>query len=325
MAKIAFFGTPAFAAQILQEINQICTTHNHELCFIVCQPDKLAKRGKKVLSPQTKIYALEHGLRVFQPESLRKAHLKGQEFYEFFDSQQVDLAIVVAYGKIIPRRFLNNAKQGFMNVHASILPRWRGAAPIQRAIEAGDTETGITYIDLTSKLDAGDVYSMHKIPIEPTDTTVQLTEKLVLLTKSTIKKTVLGILSESLPKTSQPDAGITYAHMLSKSQGLINWHQDAEQIVNQARAMHPWPGSFIYYKGKLLKLFDAQKCQTDNPDKQNKMPPGTILDAKDYLIVACENSSICFLNAQIEGKKRMKVSEISNGNYFCLGDCFDSV
>ena len=320
MAKIAFFGTPIFAAKILEKIYQICIKHNHELSFIVCQPSKPANRGKKILDPETKIFAQLHSIKVLQPQSLKKRHYEGKIFYNFFISQNIDLAIVIAYGKIIPKYYFKNTKFGFMNVHPSLLPRWRGAAPIQRAIEADDKKTGITYIDLTTKIDAGDIYLIHKIDIKPDDTTVKLSEKLIVLAKNTIEKSILGILNNNLKKTPQSTQGIVYANMIEKSQGFIDWDQNSRTIINKVRAMQPWPGSFTYYNGKLLKLFDAQEYLFNN---FKKSLPGTILAVNNYLIVSCKNNCVSFLNAQLENRKILNIRNFSNNNYFNIGSRFN--
>src|SRR5688572_13480404 len=165
MSKIAFFGTPEFAATIFEGLISYCRNNGHTIGFAACQPDRPRGRGQNILPPPVKTTALQHGIEVLQPQTLKSGTPDGDLFFQTMKSASLDLAIVVAYGRIIPKRMLELPRRGFVNVHASLLPRWRGASPIQRALLAGDTTTGVSIMDLVPEMDAGDVYEMRSIPI----------------------------------------------------------------------------------------------------------------------------------------------------------------
>lgn len=318
MSHIAFFGTPDFAIPSLEAVQAFFTANHHELSMVVCQPDKPAQRGKHLHAPVTKVWAQQYGVPVYQPTTLKKNTPDGDAFFDIFTQAKIDLAIVVAYGRIIPKRFLDFPRCGFVNVHGSLLPRWRGAAPIQRAIEAGDLVTGVSIMDLVPELDAGDVYKMVSIPIESQDNSVTLFAKLSQLGAQTLVECLPGILDGTLIKMPQPVNGVTHAVPIDKSEGQIKWSDSAEQIVNRSRAMQPWPGTYTIHEGRVLRLFDASITAGKNA-------PGTIVDLKDGLTVSTGHGCVTFKEAQLEGKRRMSIRDLLNGYRLEVGQQFSEI
>lgn len=307
MARLAFFGTPEFAVPSFEALLE---APGHEVVLVVCQPDRPKGRGKAVLPPPVKARALEAGFPVEQPSTLKKGTPDGDAFFERFSALDVDLAVVAAYGRILPKRILALPKRGFVNVHASLLPRWRGAAPIQRAIEAGDEETGVCLMDMIYELDAGDVYLEKRIPIAPDDDGETLTKKLAALGKEALRDGLEGLLAGTLEKTPQPLEGVTYAHMLEKDEGRIRWDRPARDVVNHARAMYPWPGAWTELAGETLKLFKPSLAEGVDVDA---LPPGTVTAADHRLLVVAAGGAVAFAEGQLPGKKRMAIGDLVRG------------
>ena len=306
MANLIFFGTPAFAADSLKHLHE-----NHKLMGVVCQPDKPSERGQEMHAPAVKILAEKLGLPVWQPTKITA------DFIDWFEQQNIDLAIVVAYGKILPERLLKASRLGFVNVHASLLPRWRGAAPIQRAIEAGDTETGVCIMNLVPEMDAGEVYMTAKTSIEPDETSGELFKRLSVVGAQTLVQALPGILDGTLSKVQQPATGITYARKVTKEEALINWNQSAKQIHNHVRAMQPWPGSHTNYQGKKLRLFGSTPL---TPTLSLQARVGEILELDDRIMIATGDGAITFEEAQLEGRRRMNVRSLLNGFKMQVGE-----
>lgn len=316
MARLAFFGTPEFAVPSLEALLE-AQADGHEVVLVVCQPDRPKGRGKAVQPPPVKARALEAGVPVIeQPLTLKKGTPEGDSFYERFTSLDVDLAVVAAYGRILPKRVLAVPKRGFVNVHASLLPRWRGAAPIQRAIEAGDAETGVCLMDMIYELDAGDVYLEKRVAIAPDDDGETLTKKLALLGKEALKEGLPGLIAGTLEKTPQPAEGVTYAHMLEKDEGRIRWARPARDVVNHARAMYPWPGAWTELDGETLKLFRPSVVEGVDVDA---LPPGTVIAADHRLLVVAEGGAVAFAEGQLPGKKRMAIADLVRGRAIDVG------
>jgi methionyl-tRNA formyltransferase len=305
MARLAFFGTPDFAVPSLEALLK----SGHEVACVVCQADKPKGRGKKLQPPPVKARAHEAGLLVLQPATLKKGTDSGDTFAARFSELGVDLAVVTAYGRIIPRRILAVPKHGFVNVHGSLLPRWRGAAPVQRAIQAGDPRTGICLMDMVYELDAGDVYAASAVPITHDDDGETLSARLAELGGELLLEHLDAILSGDLERTSQPEDGVTYAHMLKKEEAILDFDRPALQVDCHVRAMVPWPGSQTTLDGEVLKVFSPRVADHDPVDAA----PGTVLEAADELVVACRDSAVAFSEAQLPGKKRMKVSDLVRG------------
>lgn len=308
MARLAFFGTPDFALPSLRALLEQ-REHGHELVLVVCQPDKPKGRGKAMQPPPVKELALEHGLEVAQPATLKKGTPEGDAFRAQFGTSDVDLAVVAAYGRILPKGVLAMPRRGFVNVHGSLLPRWRGAAPVQRAIEAGDRETGACLMDMVYELDAGDVYVCESVFISDDDDGGTLSDKVAQLGYALLQEHMDALLAGTLAKTPQPEEGVTYAHMLKKEEGELRWDRPSRDVVNHARAMHPWPGAYTSLEGETLKLFSPRVSREDSSGKA----PGTVLSTTKQLVVATKDGAVSFEEAQLPGKKRMKVNDLVRG------------
>lgn len=319
MSRLAFFGTPEFAASQFEGLISYCQNNGHTIVFAVCQPDRPQGRSQKLLSPPVKNVAVKHQIPVYQPQTLKAGTPDGEAFFQTLRDANLDLAIVVAYGRIIPTRMLALPKRGFVNVHASLLPRWRGASPIQRAIQAGDQETGVSIMDLVPKMDAGDVYEMRSLKILAQDTAGTLTVRLAELGLQTLSSCLESILDGTKPKTAQPEEGITFAPKLEKTEGRIPWQKSAQEIVNHSRAMDPWPQSFAVLNGKTLKLFGAQISSHEKSGE-----PGTILSLGEQLVVACGIGAVAFTALQFEGRNQMSIRDAQNGKLLREGEHFST-
>lgn len=320
MARIAFFGTPDFAAAQFEGLISYCEQNGHTIAFAVCQPDRPKGRSQTLLAPPVKIVAIQHGIPVFQPSTLRIGTPDGDAFFETLQSASLALAVVVAYGRIIPSRMLKVPEHGFVNVHASLLPRWRGASPIQRALQAGDPETGVSIMDLVAEMDAGDVYEMRSIPIGTQDTAGTLTPRLAALGLETLTSCFEKIVSGNMPKTPQPKEGITFAPKIEKEEGLIDWTKSPKEIVCHNRAMDPWPQAFTHFRGKIVKLFGAQIARTDS----SLATPGTVLEIGSTLVVKCSDGCVSFAALQLEGRSKMSIRDAFNGKIVQVGDQFST-
>lgn len=309
MARIAFFGTPELAATQLLAL----LASKHEVVLVVAQPDRPRGRGQKLEPPPTKALALERGLDVAQPETLKKDTPSGEAFFALFSSKKVDLAVVAAYGRIIPRRLLDLPPRGFVNVHASLLPRWRGAAPIQRAIEAGDEKTGVCLMHMVPELDAGDVYARAEIPIAFDDDGETLTRKVADLGAELLSSQLDLLVAGSLSRAPQPSEGVTYAEQLSKDEGKIDWSRGARRVRDHARAMHPWPGAWTTLDADVLKLFRPAVAS-------ERGAPGVVVSAGEGgLVVGTGDGAVAFLDAQLPNKRRMPVADLVRGRAIPAG------
>lgn len=307
MARIAFFGTPELAAAQLRAL----LAAKHDVVLVVAQPDRPKGRGQKLEPPPTKALAVERGVLTAQPETLKRDTPSGEEFYAQFSALKPDLAVVAAYGRIIPKRVLDVTR--FVNVHASLLPRWRGAAPIQRSIEAGDAVTGVCLMHMVPELDAGDVYTRATIPIADDDDGETLTEKIAALGASLLSDNLHLLLADALPRTPQPSDGVTYAAQLTKSEGNIDFSKGARRVRDHARAMYPWPGSFTTLDGEVLKLFRPAHALGTGA-------PGVVLGTRDgSLVVGTGDGAVGFLDAQLPNKKRMSVADLVRGRPIAEG------
>lgn len=319
MARIAFFGTPDFAATILRAIDQLCLQSHHSLELVVCQPDRAANRGMKSVTSPVKEYALSRSLKVYQPSTLKKGSPDGEEFFSLIMEENPDICIVAAYGKMIPTRFLELPKYGYINVHASLLPRWRGASPIQHAIWHGDQESGVTLIKLTAELDAGPVYSMATIAIGIGDTALELTQALAKLGSSLLVETLPKIFDGSCLAVEQSSAGVTYAPVLSKKHGEISWDQSSDRVLKQILAMQPWPRAYTFYRGKRIFFFGGTQVEHNCSTTR----PGCIIAIDGRLVVATQDGAVAFQEMQLEGKNRMKVDQFIKGCTIEQGSFFD--
>ncbi|MGL5439952.1 MAG: methionyl-tRNA formyltransferase [Filifactoraceae bacterium] len=298
--KIIFMGTPNFAVKSLEAIHEC----GHEILLVVSQEDKVKGRGKKLVSTPVKEKALELGLKVFQPR-----RIKDKESVDRLRELKPDLIVVTAYGQILSKEILDIPKYGCVNVHASLLPKYRGAAPINFAIINGEKVTGITTMLMDEGLDTGDMLLHDEISIEPIDTAETLFLKLSILGKETLKRTLDLIEKEEMISQKQDDTQATYAMIMNKELGHINWNDSAERIVNLCRGTQPWPGVFSFYKDEVVKFFDIKVG-----DKTLGKSGEIIRIEKDYIEVMAGDRSVCIYSVQFPNKRRMLVSEYLKGN-----------
>ena len=299
--KIIFMGSPEFAVPSLKCLYDA----GHEILAVYTQTDKEKGRGRKVEFPAVKKAALELGLPVYQPKSLRK-----KAVIEEIRSLKADAIVVAAYGKILPKEVLEAAEYGCFNVHASLLPAYRGAAPVEWAILNGETETGVTIMQMNEGLDTGDILLKIPVPIEDTDTGESLTLKLSGAGNEGLLKILRDAADGELKPEKQPEESPTpYASMLDKEMGRIDFSEDADRILRKIRAFDPWPSAYTQLNGKTLKLFSAEKTSGD-PGKA----PGEVLEVtKKHFTVNTGNGALKILNLQLEGKKRMDADAFLRG------------
>ncbi len=297
--RIVFAGTPEFASAHLQAI----LGSHHEVIAVYSQPDRPAGRGKKLKSSPVKELALEHSIPVFQPKSLRKEDAQQQ-----LASLNADLMVVVAYGLILPQEVLDMPEFGCINVHGSILPRWRGAAPIQRAVEAGDSESGVTIMQMDAGLDTGDMLIKVFCPIENTDTSADLHDRLIEIGRPALIKAIDAIAENSLSPEKQNDDQACYAHKMSKEEARLNWNNRALDLQCQIRAFNPWPVTTTEIDGIGVRIWEAEYIAGDFIEA-----PGTIIKAdKDGLDIACAQCCLRITRLQLAGSKAMSVQDILN-------------
>ncbi|MUJ37473.1 methionyl-tRNA formyltransferase [Aliivibrio fischeri] len=297
--RIIFAGTPDFAAR---HLSALIDSH-HEVIGVYTQPDRPAGRGKKLTASPVKELALEHNIPVFQPENFKSDEAK----LELAD-QNADLMVVVAYGLLLPQAVLDTPKLGCINVHGSILPRWRGAAPIQRSIWAGDAETGVTIMQMDIGLDTGDMLKIATLPIEATDTSASMYDKLAELGPIALVDCLSDIADGSAIAQKQDDELANYAKKLSKEEAKIDWTMDAIAIERCVRAFNPWPMSHFSVEDKAIKVWQS-RVESYTGDAT----PGTIIQAdKTGIYVATGSDAIVFEQLQVPGKKAMGVQDILN-------------
>ncbi|MEL0634561.1 methionyl-tRNA formyltransferase [Pseudoalteromonas carrageenovora] len=296
--RIIFAGTPDFAARHLQALIQ----SEHQIVGVYSQPDRPAGRGKKLKASEVKALALEHNLPVFQPESL-----KSDDALAELKSLNADIMIVVAYGLILPKVILEAPRLGCLNVHGSILPRWRGAAPIQRAIWAGDEQTGVTIMQMDEGLDTGDMLHISRCAINADETSASLYTKLAELGPDALIETVNKLAKGELVAEPQNDELANYAKKLSKDEANIDWSMDAAQIERNIRSFNPWPVCFTQMGEQTVKIYQAQVVEQTGS-------AGQVLSSdKTGVVVACGKHAICITQLQPQGKKPMAINDFLNG------------
>ncbi len=309
-----FMGTPQFGVTIVDALFSI---EEVELKFVVCGPDRPAGRGRKRTSPPVKTWALDHGVPVIQIESLRSSILQN-----VFTSQRIDIVVVASFGFIVPRVLLDWPTYGALNVHASLLPRHRGASPIPFSILAGDAETGITLMRMTIELDAGPVYAQEKIPISDDDTAETLEKKLADLGARLLKETLLDILEGQIRPRPQDENNVTFAPKMTKEMGWIPWHKSAQYIERHIRAMTPWPTPMTQWNGQVLKIWKA-RCVHGLHSKKHARPGETVSVSSKEWIVQTGEGLLSLEEVQLPGKKKMPVSAFLAGHTVKVGDIFD--
>ncbi|MBQ1620827.1 MAG: methionyl-tRNA formyltransferase, partial [Oscillospiraceae bacterium] len=297
--RIVFMGTPEFAVASLKRLVE----DGHEICGVFTQPDKPKNRGMKLVFPPVKEFALSQGLPVFQPESMKE-----ESAVELLRSLKPELSVVAAYGQILPQEALQVPALGSINVHASLLPRYRGAAPINWAILNGESETGVTIMHMAKKLDAGDIIAVRRTPIDPNEDAEMLFARLAELGAQLLSETIPLIESGAATRTPQDEAQSTYAPMLSRALSPIDWKRPSRVILDQIRGLVPWPVASTVLDGKTLKIYQAQPC------KATSELPGMMRAVKGGIEAACgDGQSILITFLQPEGGKRMSASAYLNG------------
>jgi methionyl-tRNA formyltransferase len=334
--RLIFAGTPEFARLALEALQLA----GHEIVLVLTQPDRPAGRGMKLQASPVKQFAMDHGMAVAQPRSLR---LDGKYPNEALAAQTqieaagADAMIVAAYGLILPQWVLDTPRLGCFNIHASLLPRWRGAAPIHRAIEAGDATSGITIMQMDAGLDTGDMLLAERLPISPTDTTPSLHDKLATLGGHLIVKALQLAASGGLTRIPQPNSGITYAHKIDKAESAVNWQHSAAQIERRIRAFAPSPGCSVQMRGETQKLCSACVLEFKYYKNSSKLLNfggryGTILSIKiEGVDVLCapepdstHPSVLRITELQRAGGKRLAVNDFLHGFALQVGECFES-
>lgn len=304
--KIAFMGTPDFAVPCLEYLIK----SEHEVVGVFCQPDKPKGRTQELVMPDTKKKALEYDIPVFQPVTL-----KNGIGTEILKELSPDLVVVVAYGKILPKDFLKFPKYGCINIHGSVLPKYRGAAPIQWAVLNGDKEAGVTSMQMDVGLDTGDMLIINKLEIGENETAEELFERLSHLGARTLEETIKALENGLLTPVKQNEDEATYVGLLSKENSPTDFTATAQEVHNHIRGLYSWPGAVTKLAGKNLKL---HKSVISDIKGNNK--PGSVVRSDDKLVVCCgDNKCVELLEIQLEGKKRMSASDFLRGRKIEIG------
>jgi methionyl-tRNA formyltransferase len=292
--RLIFLGTPAFAVPTLERI----VAAGHQVLTVVTQPDRPRGRGQQPASPPVKQTAADLGLPVYQPERVRRP-----EAVERLRSLAPEIMVVVGYGQIIPQAVIDLAPRGIVNVHASLLPRYRGAAPIQWAIVNGETRTGVTTMQIDAGLDTGDMLLKTETGIASDETATELSERLAALGADLLVETLEG---GSIVPVKQDPAQATYAPILKKEDGLIDWRQSAQAIHNRVRGLQPWPGAYTHFRGHSLHIWKSRL------NEAAAAPAGRLASLKPP-IVGCGAGSLELVEVQLEGRKRISAADFANG------------
>ena len=305
--RVVFMGTPEYALSALQAIDESA----HKVIAVYTQPPRPKGRGQKLQKSPVHDYADIQGIPVFHPENLKNAEDQAQ-----FSALNADVAVVAAYGLILPKVILESPKFGCINSHASLLPRWRGASPIQQAIWAGDAESGVTVMQMEEKLDTGPVLAHHALTLDPDVTATSLHNKLCEAQGGLLISVLDQLAAGKVPEaTAQDDTQASYAPLLSKEDGRINWDQSATEIDRQIRALNPWPGVWSMITNQRIKILEGATS-----DQKSDGLPGTILDRDGY--VSCGSGVLRISRLQPEGAKAMDFGAAVNGGYLKIGDVF---
>ena len=317
--RLIFAGTPEFARVALAAL----VAAGHELVLVLTRPDQPAGRGRQLRESPVKQFALGAGLALAQPPTLRSEQARA-----LIAQACADAMVVAAYGLILPAEVLSLPRLGCINIHASLLPRWRGAAPIQRAIEAGDTRTGITIMQMDAGLDTGPILLESEIAIGEQDTAASVHDRLAALGGQAIVQALAGLESGAIAPRPQPEAGVTYAHKITKADAVLDWREPARRLTNRVRALDPAPGASVRLarSGELIKLWRARAGAAPEAPARAAAPPGTVVaaDAK-RLEVACGEGTLWLLELQRPGGRRLAVAEFLRGHPIEPGERFESV
>lgn len=309
--KIIFMGTPEYSVPTLKAL----IDSEHEVIGVYTKPDKPKGRGKKTEITPVKAVALENGLPLFQPGTFKE-----EEAVREFCAHQADLAVVIAYGLILPEALLTAYPLGCVNLHASLLPKFRGASPIQAAILAGESKTGVTSMQMDQGLDTGDMLLQVEIALNGTETAGELHDRLAQMSARLCLDTLEGLASGGIVPRAQAEADASYAGKITKEMGRIHWGNAAAEIDRQIRGMNPWPSAYTYWQGKLLKIWRAKPF----PEAGGKAEAGLVISAGEAgIMIACGQGALLIEEVQLEGKKRMPAAAFLNGYEVAVGHCFD--
>lgn len=305
--RIVFMGTPDFAVASLEALLE----QGHDVIGVVTQPDRPKGRGGRLAYPPVKERALLYGIPVYQPQRVKETH-----FIEQLRSLNPDAIVVTAFGQILPKAVLDIPPKGCINVHASLLPKYRGAAPIQYAVINGEEQTGITTMYMDEGMDTGDMILQRSTDIYPDETAGQLHDRLAVLSKDVLKETLALIESGKAPRVKQSEAEATYCGKLTKDMGHINWDRAVKSVYDLIRGVTPWPGAYAFYKGVMLKVWHAAVV----PSNLTGLP-GQIVDVnqKYGIIIKCKDGCIAIDEIQQQNKKRMKIEEYLRGHKLEIG------
>lgn len=299
--KVIFMGTPDFAVGTLEAL----IGAGHEITLVVSQPDKPKGRGHELIPTPVKAVALAHGLPVYQP-----ARLRGEQTEKKLRSTEADVIVVAAFGQLIPKSILKMKQYGCVNVHGSLLPKYRGAAPIQWAVIDGEAESGITIMQMDEGLDTGDMLLKAAVPLEPKETGGSLFEKLSVLGASLCVEALAKLEEGSLTPQKQGDSPTAYAKQLTKEMGELDWTRPAAELERLIRGLNPWPSAYTRLTGKLLKIWDGDVCE----EEQTQRACGEIVRvSKDAIYVACGQGVLKINELQLQGKKRMDTAAFLRG------------
>ena len=298
--RVVFMGTPDFAVPCLAEL----LASQVEVPCVVTQPDKPVGRKQILTPPPVKVLAEKNGLPVYQPKTL-----KDEEAFSFLSSLAPDFFVVIAYGKILPRRILDIPKIACVNVHGSLLPKYRGAAPIQRAVINGEKVTGITTMRMDEGVDTGDILLTEETPIGESETAGELFDRLASIAPALLMKTLYGLQEGSIQPVSQPEEGATYAAMLTKEDGLLDFSLPSCRIQSQVRGCNPWPCAYTVHHGKKIKIFSCEASSLSSD-----LPAGTLFAQNGKLYVSCADGVLHITELQAEGSKRMTDNAYVNGH-----------
>jgi methionyl-tRNA formyltransferase len=319
--RVIFAGTPEFARSALAALHAA----GHDIVGVFTQPDRPAGRGMKLQASAVKQFALTKGLPVVQPHSLKldgKYPDEAQSAQAFISNAQADVMVVAAYGLILPQWVLDAPRYGCLNIHASLLPRWRGAAPIHRAIEAGDIQTGVTIMQMDAGLDTGDMLLEERCPISAQDTTASLHDTLAEMGARMIVNAVSQ--AGHFKPVKQPLEGVTYAHKIEKAEAAIDWTQSAQVLAQRVRAFDPFPGMTVQWGGEVIKVWQAHAEPLPFETSHHKAP-GTLLSVQEEgLRVACGEGVLCLTQLQKAGGKRQSTTDFVRSFKAQVGDVFQS-
>lgn len=312
--RVIFMGTPDFSVGTLEALIEA----GHEVCLVVTQPDKPKGRGKEMQFPPVKETAIRYGIPVFQPQKVRAL-----ECVEYLKGFQAEVCVVVAFGQILPKEILKMTPYGCINVHASLLPKYRGAAPIQWAILSGENVTGVTTMQMDEGLDTGDMLLKTEVIITEEETGESLHDKLAKAGAKLAVETLKELEAGTLCPQKQGESPTPYARMLDKNMGNIDWSKSAVQIERLVRGLNSWPSAYTYWNGKVMKIWKAGVKSEETGNTTKKAEPGEVLDVgKDYFSVQTGQGLLMVKEVQLQGKKRMGTDAFLRGNALNSGMIF---